>query len=69
MLPGETIASGAPNTCADCFKDMENELLRSAAGFYIGTICNCGPYSRESGYYRTEKEAQRSLAAGTFVRL
>ena len=69
MLPGETIASGAPSTCADCLKDMENEVLRSVAGFYIGTLCNCGPYSRESGYYRSEQEAQCALDAGTFIRL
>lgn len=69
MLPGETIASGAPSTCARCFKDVENEVLRSAAGYYIGTICGCGPYSRESGYYRTEEAAQRALDQGTFHRL
>jgi non-ribosomal peptide synthetase component E (peptide arylation enzyme) len=68
MLPGETIATGAPSTCADCLKDLKNEVLRSAAGYYIGTLCDCGPYTRESGYYRTEEEAQRALDAGTFVR-
>ena len=68
MLPGETIASGAPSTCADCFKDVEKEVLRSAAGYYIGTICACGPYSRESGYYRTEEDAQRALNHGAFTR-
>ena len=40
MLPGETVASGAPSTCAHCFKDLENEVLRSAADYYIGTICD-----------------------------
>ena len=69
MLPGETIASGAPSTCAHCFKEVENEVLRSAAGYYIGTICACGPYSRESGYYRTEEDAQRALDNGSFRRL
>jgi non-ribosomal peptide synthetase component E (peptide arylation enzyme) len=68
MLPGETIATGAASTCADCLKDLKNEVLRSAAGYYIGTLCDCGPYTRESGYYRTEEEAQRALDADTFVR-
>ena len=68
MLPGETIASGAPTTCADCFKDVQNEVLQSAAGYYIGSICECGPYSRESGYYRTEEDAQRALDDGIFNR-
>jgi hypothetical protein len=68
MLPGETIASGAPNTCPECRTELGNQVLRSAAGFYVGTRCECGPYSRESGYYRTEQEAQRALDTGTFVR-
>jgi hypothetical protein len=69
MFPGETIASGAPSTCPECRAELTNQVLRSAAGFYIGTRCKCGPYSRESGYYRTEQEAQRALDAGTFGRL
>lgn len=48
MLPGETIARGAPRRCWTCVKQMEDEELRSAAGYYIGTVRNCGPYSRES---------------------
>ena len=68
MLPGETIANGAPSTCPECRTELGNQVLRSAAGFYIGTRCECGPYSRESGYYRTEQEAQRALDTGTFVR-
>ena len=68
MLPGETIVSGAPGTCPECITELHNQVLRSAAGFYIGTRCECGPYSRESGYYRTEREAQRALDAGIFGR-
>ena len=68
MLPVETIASGAPSTCARCFKEVESEVLCSAAGYYIGTICACGPYSRESGYYRTEEDALRALNNGSFHR-
>lgn len=43
MLPGEVIRSGAPKTCRNCLKHMEDEVRRSAAGYYIGTICHCGP--------------------------
>ena len=68
MLPGETIASGAPRTCPDCQKHMEDEVLQSAAGFYIGTICDCGPYSRESGYYRAEADAEEALQSGRYFR-
>ena len=30
-------------------------------GYYIGTSCNCGPYSRESEYFKTRAEAQAAL--------
>jgi len=60
-LPGETIATGAPSTCPDCKVKLTLQVLRSAAGYYIGTFCNCGPYSRESGYYATRNEAERDL--------
>ena len=60
-LPGETILTGAPDTCCD--QRLQFEVLRSAAGYYIGTFCpHCGPYSRESGYFLNEKEANETLA-------
>ena len=60
MLPGETILSGASDKC--CGKKLKFQVLQSGAGYYIGTWCpNCGPYSRESGYYRSEKGAQYDL--------
>lgn len=68
MIPGETIASGAPSWCDECQTDMKLEVLMSYAGYYIGTMCGCGPYSRESGYYRTREEAQKDLDADTWVR-
>jgi hypothetical protein len=67
-LPGETILQrpelaeglGAPNQC--CGKKLDFQVLRSNAGYYIGTFCpNCGPYSRESDYFRTDEEAQAAL--------
>jgi hypothetical protein len=64
-LPGETIASGAPHPngcCPDCGLEMPIKVCMSAAGYYIGTFCDqCGPYSRESGYYRTHKLAEADL--------
>jgi hypothetical protein len=47
---------------------VELEVCHSAAGYYIGTWCNCGPYSRESGYYRTSDEARRRLEDALFGR-
>lgn len=68
MLPGETIASGAPSTCPDCKVKLVPKIMRSAAGHYIGTACNCGPYSRESGYYRNLAEAEQALKNGGYER-
>lgn len=59
MLEGETIRSGAPNPCPDCGVTMTLEVHHSAAGYYVGTWCDCGPYSRESGYFRTHEDAEK----------
>jgi len=61
MLPGETILSGAPDKCPDCGKQLNFEVLKSAAGYYIGTQCCCGPYSRESGYFKTSEVCNKIL--------
>ncbi len=63
-LPGETLASGAAATCSDCNTQVKFEVCRSAAGFFVGTVCACPwqeVYSRESGYYKTRDEAQVAL--------
>lgn len=49
-------------TCA-CGAHMVLEVLRSAAGYYIGFSCpNCGPHSRESSYFRSRVAATQALA-------
>lgn len=68
MMPGETIASGAAETCSDCGVTPKLDVYRSSAGYYIGTYCNCGPYSRESGYYKKREDAERALNEGEFIR-
>jgi hypothetical protein len=66
MLQGETIMSGAAETCSDCKRKLDITVCESGAGFYLGTWCNCGPYSRETGYmgYGPEGKAnaERALA-------
>ena len=44
-------------------------VLKSAAGYYIGTITEDGyPYSRESvEYYKTQSEADVALATKSFT--
>jgi hypothetical protein len=48
-------------TCTDCNKPLTLTVCESAAGFYIGRWCDCGPYSRESGYYPTREAAGADL--------
>jgi hypothetical protein len=64
MFPGETITSGAPNSCPTCGLKMQFEVLSSPAGYYIGTQCDCGPYSRESGYFITRAATEYALEHG-----
>ena len=64
MIPGETLLSGAEKTCPGCHVMPELKVQMSGAGYYIGTRCNCGPYSRESGYYKTRALAEDALKKG-----
>ena len=68
-LPGETVNSDMTE-CTDCEITLYIQVLRSAAGYYIGFFCpQCGPYSRESGYYKTHAQAKEALKNGLFYRL
>ncbi len=66
-LPGETLARGADNPCPDCGVEVELQVLKSAAGYYIGTECDCGPYTRESLYFKSFEEADEALDRGNWV--
>ena len=51
-----------PTITCTCGEEMKLQVLRSGAGYYLGFRCpKCGPWSRESGYYETREDAQRSL--------
>lgn len=63
-LPNET---DAPDICPGCGKELKLRVLHSGAGYYIGTMCYCGPYSRESGYYENREEAQNEMDSGLFT--
>lgn len=41
----------------DCTVELPLQVLKSAAGFYIGTINDDGPVSRESVQYWNRKES------------
>jgi len=64
----ETIALGGSPTCEDCRITPKLNVYQSGDRFYIGTYCNCGPYSRESEYYSTRKKAEIALKNGNFGR-
>ena len=68
VMKGETITTGAPNVCPDCKTITPFKVLQSGAGYYIGTMCQCEPYSRESGYYTTRKKAEEALKSNSFWR-
>ena len=70
MIRGETLASGAPAVCEDCgARPAPPAVFKSpGGGWYIGTWCRCGPYSRESGYYHTQALALEALEAGRYRR-
>ena len=66
-LQGE-VGHGNSN-CPDCGEFLPLKVLSTPAGYYVGTFCgHCGPYSRESGYYRKVEEAQAALDSGEFGR-
>jgi hypothetical protein len=50
-------------TCSFCDRRLDLSVCRSGAGYYLGYFClNCGPYSRETGYWDTKEEAHQALA-------
>ena len=67
-LPNETITTGAEPRCPDCQRMPRLDVHRSGAGYYVGSWCRCGPYSRESGYYPTRAAAAAALASGAYGR-
>lgn len=53
-----------------CGKRLPLQVLKSQAGFYIGTFDDDGPCSRESQeYYRSEALAQVALADRKFTQM
>jgi len=67
LLPN--VSSAPPRRCNDCNTHLTLQVLQSAAGYYIGTACKCGPYSRESScYYPTRQLAQADLDDRSYPR-
>ena len=67
-LLGECVRD-VETTCVECGTELTIDIQKSAAGYYIGFWCHrCGPYSRESGYYRSYEEAEKALNTGAYGR-
>lgn len=57
-----------PYLAADGTRVVRRCVLRSYAGYYIGRLCDEGPYSRESvEYFPTEDQAEAALAQNAFT--
>jgi hypothetical protein len=49
--------------CEDCGTHLSLQVCKSNAGYYLGYYCDCcGPYSRETGYFKSCEIAERELA-------
>lgn len=49
--------------CENCGSHLSLQVCKSNAGYYLGYYCECcGPYSRETGYFKTREIAEGELA-------
>jgi len=56
--------NGVEGTKCDCGQKLELKVCSTPAGYYLGYECEqCGPWSRETDYFRTRAEAELALAA------
>ncbi len=66
--PGECV-NATRTACFNCGTKLAVKVCVSGAGFYIGFFClNCGPYSRESGYFSSREEAEQVLNSDNYGR-
>lgn len=63
--PGEKEAN--ERRCPDCQAPIPIKVCQSAAGFYIGRECECGPYERISAdYFPTREQAEAAVTSGDY---
>ncbi|HZW82066.1 MAG TPA: hypothetical protein VFF14_01415 [Candidatus Deferrimicrobium sp.] len=52
--------------CDECGQDLPLTVLSVNGNHYIGRFCQeCGPYSRETEFYKTSDEAEKDLVLYT----
>ena len=61
VMKRETIMTGANGGHFGTNGYSELKVLKSAAGYYLGTTYQGMPGSRESGYFKTKEEAEYAL--------
>ena len=61
MLATETTGGKETSKCPHCSEERELGVQRSAAGYWIGYWCNCGPGGRETEYFGSHQEAEDAL--------
>jgi len=75
-MDGETIILGADRSCKRCGMvfaeigiklNINFQVMFSAAGYFIGTQCSCGPNSRESSYFKSRELAMTALDTGNWI--
>ena len=65
MLTGEC-TGGKQSTLCDCGEVLPLQMMQSNAGYYLGYFCTkCGPYGRETAYYKDERELQKAFCNNT----
>jgi hypothetical protein len=52
--------------CGECEAKIEHSVCFNKAGYYIGTFCDCGPYSQYSGYYKDYDSALFALVTKNY---
>ncbi len=54
--------AGLSGAVCDCGEELPLIKILCAAGYYLGYFCpDCGPYSRETGYFPTREQAEKQL--------
>jgi len=61
MFPGETILSGANGGEFGTNGYSKLKVMKSAAGYYLGTTYNNMPGTRETSYFFLETDAENAL--------
>ena len=68
-FPGETLHLGADPIYPCCKHRARMGVYHSGAGWYIGSYCGCGPYTRESmHYWHDEDQARSAFKTGEWER-